>query len=161
MIRKAICTGSFDPVTNGHINIFERAAKLVDELTVCVFTNKRKIYLFDVEERVKLLQESTRHIKNLKVDAFSGLVAEYVKAHGINIIIRGLRSTADFETEFNQVQFNKRLAPEVETIFLLTEIKFSFISSSGIRELAKFHGDVSGLVPPCVELALKLKVEGL
>ncbi len=154
---KAICTGSFDPVTNGHVNIFERAAKLVDELTVCVFVNKNKNYLFDVAERVKLLEESTRHISNVKVDSFDGLVAEYVKAHGINIIIRGLRSTADFAPEFNQLQFNKRLAPEVETVFLLTEIKFSFISSSGIRELAKFHGDVSGLVPQCVEVALKSK----
>ncbi len=157
MIRKAICTGSFDPVTNGHVNIFERAAKLVDELTVCVFVNKNKNYLFDVAERVKLLEESTRHISNVKVDSFDGLVAEYVKAHGINIIIRGLRSTADFSPEFNQLQFNKRLAPEVETVFLLTEINFSFISSSGIRELAKFHGDVSGLVPQCVEVALKSK----
>lgn len=161
MIRKAICTGSFDPVTNGHVNIFERAAKLVDELTVCVFVNKHKNYLFDVAERVKLLEESTRHISNVKVDSFDGLVSEYVKAHGINIIIRGLRSTADFAPEFNQLQFNKRLAPEVETVFLLTEIKFSFISSSGIRELAKFHGDVSGLVPQCVEVALKSKFEEL
>lgn len=158
MIRKGICTGSFDPVTNGHINIFERAAKIVDELTVCVFVNKRKIYLFDVEERVKLLQESTKHIPNIKVDSFDGLVAEYAKLHGINTIIRGLRSTADFETEFNQVQFTKHLSPEIETIFLLTEIKFSFISSSGIRELAKFHGDIGGLVPKCVEVALKEKI---
>lgn len=161
MIRKAICTGSFDPVTNGHINIFERAAKLADELTVCIFVNKKKNYLFDVEERVQLLKESTRHINNLKVDSFDGLVAEYVKAHDINLIVRGLRSVADFSPEFNQLQFNKRLAPEVETVFLLTEINFSFISSSGIRELAKFHGDVSGLVPKCVEIALKSKFEAL
>ena len=161
MIRKGICTGSFDPVTNGHLNIFERAAKLVDELTVCVFVNKRKIYLFDVEERVKLLRESTKHIANVKIDSFDGLVANYVKLHGINTIIRGLRTTADFETEFNQVQFTKLLAPEIETIFLLTEIKFSFISSSGVRELAKFHGDVSELVPKCVEIALKEKIEEL
>lgn len=161
MIRKGICTGSFDPVTNGHINIFERAAKLVDELTVCVFVNKRKKYLFDVEERVKLLQKATEHIPNVKVDSFDGLVADYVKLHGINTIIRGLRSTADFETEFNQAQFTKYLTSEVEIIFLLTEIKFSFISSSGVRELAKFHGDISGLVPKCVEIALKEKIEEL
>lgn len=161
MIRKAICTGSFDPVTNGHINIFERAAKLVDELTVCVFMNKKKIFFFDIDERVKLLEESTRHIKNLKVDSFGGLVADYVKTHDINIIFRGLRSTADFENEFNQAQITKRLAPNVETIFLLTEINLSFISSTGVRELAKFHGEVTGLVPPCVESALKEKVSGL
>lgn len=161
MIRKGICTGSFDPVTNGHINIFERAAKLVDELTVCVFVNTKKKYLFDVEERVKLLQKATAHIPNVKVDSFDGLVADYVKLHGINTIIRGLRSTADFETEFNQAQFTKHLTSEVEIIFLLTEIKFSFISSSGVRELAKFHGDISGLVPKCVEVALKEKIEEL
>ena len=157
MIRKGICTGSFDPVTNGHVNIFERASKLVDELTVCIFVNKRKNYLFDVEERLKFLRESTRHISNIKIDSFDGLVADYVKSHGITAIIRGLRSTADFEQEFNQVQFTKRLAPEVETIFLLTEIKLSFISSTGIRELAKFHGDIGGLVPKCVEFALNEK----
>ena len=157
MIRKGICTGSFDPVTNGHVNIFERASKLVDELTVCIFVNKWKNYLFDVEERLKFLRESTRHISNIKIDSFDGLVADYVKLHGITAIIRGLRSTADFEQEFNQVQFTKRLAPEVETIFLLTEIKLSFISSTGIRELAKFHGDIGGLVPKCVEFALNEK----
>lgn len=157
MIRKGICTGSFDPVTNGHINIFERASKLVDELTVCVFVNKRKVYLFDVEERLNFLRESTQHITNIKIDSFDGLVADYVKSHGITTIIRGLRSTTDFEPEFNQVQFTKRLAPKVETIFLLTEINFSFISSSGVRELAKFHGDIGGLVPKCVELSLNEK----
>ena len=156
-MRKGICTGSFDPVTNGHINIFERASKLVDELTVCVFVNTQKNYLFDVEKRVQLLKESTRHIENLKVDSSGGLVADYVKAHGINVIFRGLRSAADFEREFTQAQFTKHLAPEVETIFLLTEIQFSFISSSGVRELSKFHGKVGGLVPECVEIALKEK----
>lgn len=161
MIRKAICTGSFDPVTNGHINIFERAAKLVDELTVCVFVNKKKTFFLNIDERVKLLKESTRHIKNLKVDSFDGLVADYVKTHDINIIFRGLRSTADFENEYNQAQITKRLAPNVETIFLLTEINLSFISSTGVRELAKFHGEVTGLVPRCVELALKEKVSVL
>ena len=113
--------------------------------------------MFDVEERLNFLRESTRHISNIKVDFFDGLVADYVKSHGITAIIRGLRSTADFEQEFNQVQFTKRLAPEVETIFLLTEIKLSFISSTGIRELAKFHGDIGGLVPKCVEFALNEK----
>ena len=113
--------------------------------------------MFDVEERLNFLRESTRHISNIKIDSFDGLVADYVKLHGITAIIRGLRSTADFEQEFNQVQFTKRLAPEVETIFLLTEIKLSFISSTGIRELAKFHGDIGGLVPKCVEFALNEK----
>ena len=156
-MRKGICTGSFDPVTNGHINIFERASKLVDELTVCVFVNTQKNYLFDVEERVQLLKESTRHIENLKIDSSGGLVADYVKSHGISTIFRGLRSATDFEKEFGQAQFTKHLAPDVETVFLLTEIKFSFISSSGVRELSKFHGEVGGLVPECVKIALRKK----
>lgn len=156
-MRKGICTGSFDPVTNGHINIFERASKLVDELTVCVFVNTQKNYLFDVEERVQLLKESTRHIENLKIDSSGGLVADYVKSHGIKTIFRGLRSATDFEKEFVQAQFTKYLAPEIETVFLLTEINFSFISSSGVRELSKFHGEVGGLVPKCVEIALRKK----
>ena len=158
MIRKGICTGSFDPVTNGHINIFERAAKLVDELTVCVLVNKKKNYLFDTAERVNLIKESTRHIENLKVDSFDGLATDYMKAHDIGLMIRGLRSTADWEHEFTYSQFNKHLSPNVETVFLLTELKFSFISSSGVRELAKFHGDIGGLVPKCVEVALKEKI---
>ncbi len=161
MIRKGICTGSFDPVTNGHINIFERAAKLVDELTVCVLVNKKKNYLFDTAERVNLIKESTRHIENLKVDSFDGLATDYMKAHDISVMIRGLRSTADWEHEFTYAQFNKHLSPNIETVFLLTELKFSFISSSGVRELAKFNGDIGGLVPKCVEVALKEKIGNL
>lgn len=161
MIRKGICTGSFDPVTNGHINIFERAAKLVDELTVCVLVNKKKNYLFDTTERVNLIKESTRNIENLQVDSFDGLATDYMKAHDINVMFRGLRSTADWEHEFTYSQFNKHLSPNVETVFLLTDLNFSFISSSGVRELAKFRGDIGGLVPKCVEVALKEKIGNL
>ncbi len=156
-MRKAICTGSFDPVTNGHIDIFERAAKLVDELVVCVFVNKRKNFLFTIPERVELLRESTLHIDNLTVDSYDGLVTDYIKAHDINVIIRGLRSAGDFEYEYNQAQMIRHLAPETTTIFLLTSPEFLFISSSGIRELAQFRGDVHRLVPECVEVALRSK----
>lgn len=156
-MKKAICTGSFDPVTNGHVDIFERAAKLVDELIVCVFVNKHKNALFTMQERVELLHESTLHIDNLTVDSYDGLVSDYIREHDINVIIRGLRSSGDFEYEYNQAQMIKHLAPDVTTIFLLTAPKYLFISSSAIRELAHFHGDVHRLVPECVEVALKAK----
>lgn len=156
-MKKAVCTGTFDPVTNGHVDIFERAASLVDELTVCVFVNNKKKCLFDVEERVDLLREATLHIDNLTVDSYEGLVANYIKEHDINVIIRGLRSARDFEYEYNQAQMNKHLAPETNTIFLLTSPEYLFISSSAVRELAQFGGDLHGLVPKCVEIAIQSK----
>ena len=157
-MKRAICTGSFDPVTNGHINIFERAAKMVDELIVCVFVNNRKQTFFSAEERVELLKESTQHIKNLTVDHFGGLVPDYMAQHDIKIIVRGLRSSVDFEYEVNEAQMIKHLAPDTDTIFLLTAPKFMFVSSSGIRELVKFKGSVKGLVPECVEKAILKKL---
>lgn len=158
-MKKALCTGSFDPVTNGHVDIFERAAKLVDELVVCVFVNNKKQPLFSTEERVELLREATLHIDNLTVDSYDGLVADYLKAHDINIVIRGLRSAGDFEYEYNQAQMTKHLVPDVTTLFMLTAPEFLFISSSAIRELAQFHGNVHKLVPECVEIALRAKLQ--
>ena len=158
-MKKAICTGSFDPVTNGHIDIFERAAKMVDELTICVFVNNKKQSFFTTEERVDLLKKTTAHIENIKIDSFAGLVPDYMRQHDIKVIVRGLRSSADFEYEVNEAQMIKHLAPETETIFLLTSPIFMFLSSSGIRELAKFKGDVKGLVPECVEKAIFEKLD--
>ena len=157
-MRRAICTGSFDPVTNGHLNIFERAASMFDELIVCVFVNNKKQSLFTLEERVELLRESTKKIPNIKVDCFNGLVSEYMMEHNIKIIVRGLRSSADFEYEVNEAQMIKHLAPDTDTIFLLTAPEFMFVSSSGIRELVKFKGSVKGLVPDCVEQAILKKL---
>ena len=159
-MKRAICSGTFDPVTNGHVDIFERAAKLVDELTVCVFVNNKKKCLFNIEERVDLLREATLHIDNLVVDSYEGLVAEYLKEHEIDVIIRGLRSAGDFEYEYNQAQMNTHLAPGINTIFLLTSPEYLFISSSAVRELAQFGGDVHGLVPKCVEFAIQSKRNG-
>ena len=156
-MKKALCTGSFDPVTNGHVNIFERAATLVDELIVCVFINKHKKSLFTLEERVELLRESTLHIDNLTVDSSDGLVSDYLKKNDINLIIRGLRSGVDFEYEYNQAQMLHHLVPNMNTIYLMTAPEYIFISSSAIRELAQFNGDVHKLVPECVEIALRDK----
>lgn len=156
-MKKALCTGSFDPVTNGHVNIFERAATFVDELVVCVFINKHKKSLFSLEERVELLRESTLHIDNLTVDYSEGLVADYIKKNDINLVIRGLRSAVDFEYEYNQAQMLHHLVPNMNTIYLMTAPEYLFISSSAIRELAQFQGDVHKLVPECVEIALREK----
>ena len=156
-MKKALCTGSFDPVTNGHVNVFERAATLADELIVCVFINKNKKPLFSVEERVELLRESTLHIDNLTVDSYDGLVSEYIKKNDINVIIRGLRSSTDFEYEYYQAQMLHHLVPNMNTIYLMTAPEYIFISSSAIRELAQFNGDVHKLVPECVEIALRDK----
>ena len=158
-MTKAICTGSFDPVTNGHVNIFERASKFVDELIICVFINEQKKYLFNMQERVDLLREATVHIDNVTVDSCNGLAADYIREHDINLIIRGLRSAIDFEYEVNTAQMMKHLVPNVDTIFLLTAPEFLFISSSGIRELTHFGGNVHGLVPECVEFALQSKMK--
>ena len=154
-MKKAICPGSFDPVTNGHIDIFERAGRMVDELTICVFHNVRKQSFFSVEERVALLREATKQIPNVRVDSFSGLLTGYMKEHGIRFIVRGLRSVSDFEYEQQSAQAIHSMEPELETIFLLTDPRHAFVSSSLIRELAWFHGSVAGLVPDCVRHAVE------
>lgn len=153
-MKRAICSGSFDPVTIGHIDIFERASRMVDELTVCVFYNVNKQSFFPIEERVELLRESVRHIVNIRVDSFSGLLSDYMLEHDIKIIIRGLRSVTDFEYEQQSAQAIHHMCPEIETIFLLSDPRHAFVSSSLVRELAWFRGDVSKLVPECVEGAI-------
>ncbi|MGP1575250.1 pantetheine-phosphate adenylyltransferase [Selenomonas sp.] len=150
----AVCSGSFDPVTNGHVDIFERASHMFDELIVGVFHNIRKTPFFTVEERVELLEEATRHIPNLRVGAFEGLLPDYMRKVGATVIVRGLRSVTDYEYEQKQEQMLKYIAPDIETVFLLTDPRYSFVSSSGVREIANFHGRVTGLVPECVELAI-------
>lgn len=153
-MRRAVCSGSFDPVTLGHINIFERASLLVDELVVCVFHNVRKQGFFPVEMRVEMLREATGHIPNIRVDSSDGLLPDYMQANGIKTIIRGLRSATDFEYECGEARVIRHLLPEAETVFLLAEPGYSFVSSSAIREIALFCGSVSGLVPECVERAV-------
>jgi pantetheine-phosphate adenylyltransferase len=157
-MTKAVCSGSFDPVTYGHIDIFERASTMFDELTVAVFHNIRKEPFFPVEERVRLIKESTKHISNIKVDSFSGLLPDYLHAHDASVIVRGLRSVTDFEYELQQAQMLKHIAPDLETVFILTGQEYYFVSSSGIRELALFEGNIHGLVPECVEAAVERRM---
>ena len=156
-MRIGVCPGSFDPVTNGHVDIFERASKLVDKLVVLIAENPNKNYLFTLEERANLIRQSVAHIPNIEVDFGEGLLNDYVKSRDGHIIIRGLRALSDFEYEFQRALFSKFLDDDIETVFIMTNNKYSFVSSTGIRELAKFGGKLEGLVPPIVKEALESK----
>ncbi len=150
-MRIAVCPGSFDPVTSGHIDIFERSSKIFDLLIVAVFHNPNKKPLFTMDERVDMLRAACSHIPNVRVDGFSGLLNEYVRSKDSTVIVRGLRALSDFEYEFQRALLMKRVDPDIETVFIMTNTQYSFISSSGIKELAKFGVNIAGLVPECVE----------
>ncbi len=148
MERKALYAGSFDPVTNGHLNIIERAAKMYDSLTVAVAVNPQKTGFFTIEERVDIAREVTKHIPNVKIDTFNGLAADYVNENGFTAYIRGLRGTADFENELYMAHMNAKLFTcGTETVFLMTDPEYSFISSSLVKEVASLKGNIDGLVP--------------
>jgi pantetheine-phosphate adenylyltransferase len=150
-VQIGVCAGSFDPVTNGHVDIFNRASKMFDELIVAVFHNPGKQPLFTMEERVELLRAATSHIANVRVDGFSGLLSDYVRKQNSTIIVRGLRALSDFEYEFQRALLQKKIDPDIETVFMMTNSDYSFVSSSGIKELARFGGSIKGLVPECIE----------
>ncbi|MBQ2473586.1 MULTISPECIES: pantetheine-phosphate adenylyltransferase [Lachnospira] len=149
-MKKAIYPGSFDPVTLGHLDIIERSAKLVDHLIVGVLNNKAKTPLFSVDERVNMLKEVTKHIPNVEVLSFSGLLVEFAKEHEVNAIIRGLRAVTDFEYELAMSQTNKVAAPSIDTVFLNTSLEYAYLSSSIVKEMAMYHGDISKFVPEYV-----------
>lgn len=146
---RAICPGSFDPVTNGHLDVFTRAAKIADEVTVAVLVNRTKAGMFTVEERMEILREVTAPLPNVRVDSFHGLLVDYCREHGIQAIVKGLRAVSDFDYELQMAQMNHRLA-EVETLFVSTNPQYSYLSSSLVKEVARFGGDVKGLVPQAV-----------
>lgn len=148
MKTKALYTGSFDPLTNGHLNIIERASKLYDELTIGIIVNPSKNCAFSLEERKNMISEALKHLNNVRVDFFSGLLADYVNSNGFNVVVRGLRAAMDFEYEIQMAQMNARLFDEtVETVFLMTDPQYSFISSSMIKEVHSLGGSIDGLVP--------------
>lgn len=151
MERKALFAGSFDPMTNGHLNIIERASAMFDSLTVAIVVNPQKTGFFTVEERAEIARKITGHIPNVKIDCFSGLLADYVNENGFSAVVRGLRDSADFLNEFQMAQMNRLLYTEnTETVFLMTDPECSFISSSLVKEVACLGGDVSRLVHPYV-----------
>ena len=158
MTKRALYTGSFDPMTYGHLDIIERASKMFDELVVGVIVNPNKQPLFTKEERVALIEEETAHLGNVKVDCFQGLLADYVNANGFHAVIRGLRATTDFEYEIQMAQMNDRLFNEgIESVFLMTNPEYSFISSSVIKEVLSLGGTVDGLLPERILEAMKRK----
>jgi pantetheine-phosphate adenylyltransferase len=149
--RIAICPGSYDPVTNGHVDVIQRAVNLFDEVVVGVVRRpKHKEPLIPVEDRVALLQESLRDIPNVSVDVFSDLVVDFARRKGACAFVKGLRAISDFEWELQMQHLNKQLAPEIDTAYLIASARYSFISSSGVREIAAFGGPVDEFVPPCV-----------
>ncbi len=152
-MRKAVCPGSFDPVTLGHLDIVERASAIYDEVTVAVLVNKKKSSLYTVEERMALLGEVTAGYGNVKVDSFHGLLVDYCRDKGIPVIVKGLRAISDFDYELQMAQMNHGLAG-VETLFMTTNPLYSFLSSSLVKEVATYGGDVSGLVPELVHQSL-------
>jgi pantetheine-phosphate adenylyltransferase len=158
-VRRAVCPGSFDPVTNGHLDVIERMSHIFDEVVVAVLINKSKSGLFTTEERMSLLRESTTAMPNVTVDSFHGLLVDFCKAHGITVIVKGLRAVSDFDYELQMGQMNHSLA-EVETLFMPTNPLYSFLSSSLVKEVATYGGDVSGLVPEPVLRRLAEKLSG-
>jgi pantetheine-phosphate adenylyltransferase len=158
-VRRAICPGSFDPVTNGHIDIIARASALYDEVTVGVLVNRAKDGLFDLDERIGLLREVTAVYGNVVVDSFSGLLVDYCRRHEIPVIVKGLRAVSDFDYELQMAQMNHGLAG-IETLFVSTNPLYSFLSSSLVKEVATYGGDVSGLVPDQVNQALIRRLSG-
>ena len=160
-MRKVIYPGTFDPVTNGHIDIIERAADLFDEVIVTVAKNPMKNELFSVEERVAMLKESLNRFPSVSVDSFGGLIVEHAKAVGAVGIIRGLRAVSDFEFEFQMALMNRRLSNGLKTIFLMPHEKYTYLNSTIIRNVSQFDGDISELVPPVVLQKLKEKRQHL
>ncbi|NLW56450.1 MAG: pantetheine-phosphate adenylyltransferase [Firmicutes bacterium] len=156
----AICPGSFDPVTNGHLDIIQRAAVIFDELIIAVGNNPGKKPLFTVEERIELLEKAIAEIQltNVRVDHFSGLQVEYARANQARVIVKGLRALSDFEYEFQMALTNKKLAPEIETMFMMTATEYSFLSSSLVKEIVYFGGEPVDLVPTVVLDALHKKM---
>ncbi len=155
--RIAVCPGSYDPVTCGHLDVIGRAAHVFDEVIVAVVnaSMRKSKALFSAEERVAFLEAETRHLPNVRVETFDVLIVEFARRVGANAIVKGLRAISDFEYEFEMNQLNRKMAPDIESIYLMSSPQFSFLSSSGVKELAMFGGDLSDLVPPNVAVRLE------
>ena len=155
---KVVYPGSFDPITNGHLDIIIRASKIFDEVIVAILTNPDKNGLFSIDERVNLIQKVTDSLTNVKVDSFSGLLINYMKEIDTNVIIKGLRSVPDFELEFQMALMNNKLAPNIETIFMVTNTEYSYLSSSAVKQVASFGGSLEGLVPEIIIKDINKKI---
>lgn len=156
-MTRAIYPGSFDPVTKGHLDIINRSSKIMDHVTVAVMENPRKVAAFDIEERVELLKLVTKPYSNVEVEYYKGLLIEYAQYKNVKIIIKGLRAMSDFEFEFQMALVNQKLNPGIETLFMMTNNKYSYVSSSIVKEIAGLGGDISSLVPEEVHDIIKAK----
>ncbi len=156
-MRIAVYPGSFDPITNGHLDIIKRASKLYDKVIVGVLSNGGKTPLFSAGERVDMINYVISDLPNVSCDSFDGLLVDFLKSHKATVIVKGLRTVADFEYEFQMALLNKALNPEYETMFMMTNSKFSYISSSMVKEVAKFQGQLDGLVPEYIAEKIKSK----
>ncbi|MBW3697607.1 pantetheine-phosphate adenylyltransferase [Vibrio sp. T187] len=159
MTNKVIYPGTFDPITNGHLDIIERAAKMFDEVVIGVAASPSKKTMFSLPERVELIEQATSHIKNTSVAGFSGLLVDFAKVQDASILIRGLRTTVDFEYEFGLTSMYRKLLPGIESVFLTPSEEYAFLSSTIVREVAIHGGDVSPFVPSTINLAIRDKVE--
>ena len=159
MKRIAIYPGSFDPLTNGHLDVVQRAAKLFDRVVMAVAENDSKNPLFTLAERVTLVKKAVAHLPNVQTDSFSGLLVEYVADQKAQAIVRGLRAVSDFEFEFQLALMNRKLDEKIETIFMMPKDTYTFLSSRIVKEIARLGGDVSSFVPPNVQIALKAKLK--
>jgi pantetheine-phosphate adenylyltransferase len=157
-MKRAVYPGSFDPCTYGHLDIIKRASQQFDEVVVAVLRNSAKTPLFSLEERVNILKEVTKDIPNVTVDSFSGLVVDFVKECGAQVIIRGLRAMTDFEYELHMAQTNRILAPDIDTMFLITSLEYAYLSSTTVKEVALYGGDLEHFVMPFIAKQLREKV---
>ena len=157
-MRIAVYPGSFDPITNGHLDIIRRASKIYDQLIVGVLDNSSKKPMFSAEDRKEMIDEAIRDLDNVTCDVFSGLLVDFAKIKGADVIVKGLRTVSDFEYELQMALLNKALNPEYETMFMMTDTMYSYISSSMVKEVAKYNGELEGLVPKHVITKLKDKI---
>jgi pantetheine-phosphate adenylyltransferase len=154
-MTRALCPGSFDPPTNGHIDVIERAARHFDSVIVAVIANPSKSPWFTLDERKELLADALAHIDNVEIDSFDGLLVDFAKEHGLEVVVKGLRAVSDFEYELQMAQMNATLLPGLDTIFVTAKPSWSFLSSSLVKEVARFGGSIEGLVPPTVAKAME------
>ena len=158
-MKKALTPGTFDPITNGHLDVITRAAQLVDHITVAVAASPKKHPLFTLEERVALVREATAHLPNVDVEPFEGLLVDFAHEQQANVVVKGLRAITDFEYEFQMTALNYQLSERLETVFIMSPPEYMYLSSSIVREIASLHGDIDKFVPSCVAAALRRKFE--
>jgi pantetheine-phosphate adenylyltransferase len=158
-LQSAVYPGSFDPITNGHLDIIKRSARCFDKLYVAVFSNPAKTPLFSVDERLEMIREECKDMPNVEVVGASGLLVDFARQNGIDVMVKGLRAVSDFDYEFKMALMNKKLDPGIETVFMMTSIDYLYLSSSLVKEVAQYGGCIKDLVPPCVEARLLRKLK--